>query len=252
MSENNDEKMKKLREEVNLLREQLLRVSEQLEEPQEEAEEVPEEDVSQEVPVEVSEEEPQEEEPETEDEWFDEGEPYYRRRKPRKKIKIRGPFPGEDFGDRLGDYIGDFVEDVMEGVTSELERSLFWEHRPARERPTVMSGSEVKRTAAVMSALGNEHRIKILKELTWGGLYVSDLQDTLKEISASTLSSHLDVLQEAGLIVQEKRRGRYLITMNGRLAIKMASSIAKRVDVGEDSPRPRPRPSPRPKPEDLD
>jgi len=80
-----------------------------------------------------------------------------------------------------------------------------------------------------MSALGNEHRIKILKELTWGGLYASDLQDVLKEISPSTLSSHLDVLQEAGLIVQERRRGRYLITMSGRLAIKMASSITKRV-----------------------
>ena len=245
MSENNDER-KKLREEVNLLREQLIRISEQLEEPREEAEETPEEDVSQEVPVKVSEEEPQEEEPE--DDWFDEDEPYYRRRRPRERIEIRGPFTGEEFGDRLGDYIGGFVEDVMEGVTSELERSLFWEHRPARERPTVMSDSEVQRTAAVMSALGNEHRVKILKELTWGGLYVSDLQDTLKEISASTLSSHLDVLQEAGLIVQERRRGRYLITMSGRLAIKMASSIAKRVDVGGDSPRPRPRP----KPEDLD
>jgi DNA-binding transcriptional ArsR family regulator len=251
MSENNDERIKKLREEVNLLREQLLRVSEQLEEPQEEAEEGPEEDVSREVPVEAPGEEPQEEEPEKEDEWFDEDEPYYRRRKPRKRIEIRGPFPGEDFGDRLGDYIGDFVEDVMEGVTSELERSLFWESRPGRERPTVMSDSEVQRIAAVMSALGNEHRIKILKELTWGGLYVSDLQDTLKEISASTLSSHLDVLQEAGLIVQERRRGRYLITMSGRLAIKMASSIAKRVDGG-DSPRPRPQRPPRPKAEDLD
>ncbi len=251
MSENNDER-KKLREEVNLLREQLLRISEQLEEPREDAEEAPEEDVSHEVPVEGSEEEPQEEEPETEDDWFDEDEPYYRRRKPRKRIEIRGPFTGEEFGDRLGDYIGGFVEDVMEGVTSELERSLFWEHRPARERPTVMSDSEVQRTADVMSALGNEHRVKILKELTWGGLYVSDLQDTLKEISASTLSSHLDVLQEAGLIVQERRRGRYLITMSGRLAIKMASSIAKRVDVGGDSPRPRPRRSPRPRPEDLD
>ncbi len=234
MSENNDERMK-LREEVNLLREQLLRISEQLEKPQEEGEAVSEEDeVSQEVPVEVSEEGPQEEEPETDDEWYDEDEPHYRSRKPWKKIKIKGPFQGDDFGDRLGDYIGDFVEDVMEGVTSELERSLFWEHRPARERPTVMSGSDVKRTAAVMSALGNEHRIKILKELTWGGLYVSDLQDTLKEISPSTLSSHLDVLQEAGLIVQERRRGRYLITMSGRLAIRMASSIAKRVDVGVD------------------
>jgi len=228
MSENDDERMKKLRDEVSLLREQLLRISEQIEEPQEEGEEIPEEDVSQETTVETPEGKPLEDEPETEDEWFDEDEPYYRRRRPWRD-KARGPFMGEDFGDRLGDYIGGFVEDVMEGVTSELERSLFWSEKPERERPTVMSEGEVKRTAEVMSALGNEHRIKILKELTWGGLYASDLQDVLKEISASTLSSHLDVLQEAGLIVQERRRGRYLITMSGRLAIKMASSIAKRV-----------------------
>ena len=226
MSEENDERTRKLREEVNLLREQLLRISERIEEPREEAEEAPEEDASPEATIETPEGEPLEDE--TEDEWFDEDEPYYRRRRPWRD-KARGPFMGEDFGDRLGDYIGGFVEDVMEGVTSELERSLFWSEKPERERPTVMSEGEVKRTAEVMSALGNEHRIKILRELTWGGLYASDLQDVLKEISPSTLSSHLDVLQEAGLIVQERRRGRYLITMSGRLAIKMASSIAKRV-----------------------
>jgi len=226
MSEKDDKDMGSLREEVKLLREQLLRISERIEETEEEAKQIPEEEEEQEEPVEALEEEPPEE-----DEWFDEDEAYYRRRKPWRGTKVRGPFLGEDFGDRLGDYIGGFVEDVMEGVTSELERSLFWEDRPERERPTVMSDAEVQRTAAVMSALGNEHRIKILKELTWGGLYASDLQDVLKEISASTLSSHLDVLQEAGLIVQERRRGRYLITMSGRLAIKMASSIAKRVKI---------------------
>lgn len=222
MSEKDDTEMGTLREEVKLLREQLLRISERIEE----TEEAPEEDTGQEAP-EVPEEEPLEEE--TGGKWFDEDESYYRRRKPWRGTDVRGPFLGEDFGDRLGDYIGGFVEDVMEGVTSELERNLFRGERPERERPTVMSEGEVQRTAAVMSALGNEHRIKILKELTWGGLYASDLQDVLKEISASTLSSHLDVLQEAGLIVQERRRGRYLITMSGRLAIKMASSIAKRV-----------------------
>ena len=97
------------------------------------------------------------------------------------------------------------------------------------ERPNILLLFTDDQRFDTIRALGNEHRIKVLKELTWGGLYVSDLQDTLKEISPSTLSSHLDVLQEAGLIVQEKRRGRYLITMSGRLAIKMASSIAKRV-----------------------
>ncbi len=230
MSRKDDTEMGSLREEVKILREQLLRISERIEET-EEAEEAPKDDEGEEAP-EAPEEEPLEEE--TEDEWFDEDEPYYGRRRPRKRVMVGGPFLGEDFGDRLGDYIGGFVEDVMEGVTSELERSLFWEDRPERERPTVMSDAEVQRTADVMSALGNEHRIKILKELTWGGLYASDLQDVLKEISASTLSSHLDVLQEAGLIVQERRRGRYLITMSGRLAIKMASSIAKRVKTRVD------------------
>ena len=246
MSENNDNKMTKLREEVNLLREQLLRISEQLEEPQDETKEVSEEDVDHEVPIEVSDQESQEEDPETEDDWFYDDKPRYRRRKPWKNIQIIGPLPDENFGDRLGNYIGDFVEDVMEGVASELERSLFWENRVTKERPTVMSDSEVNHTAAIMSALGNEHRIKIMKELTWGGLYASDLQDALKEISSSTLSSHLDVLQEAGLVVQERRRGRYLITMNGRLAIKMAASIAKRVELGKDFPRSRPQRPPQP------
>jgi len=96
-----------------------------------------------------------------------------------------------------------------------------------RDRPTTLSREDIRQIANVMSALGNEHRIKILEELSWGGMYASDFQESLKDISPSTLSSHLDVLQEAGLVVQEKSRGRYLISMKGRLAINTASSLAK-------------------------
>jgi len=60
-----------------------------------------------------------------------------------------------------------------------------------------------------------------------GGKYISELQERLPEITSNTLSSHLDVLQEAGLVVQEKTRGRYLITMPRRIAYKMANKIAK-------------------------
>jgi hypothetical protein len=42
------------------------------------------------------------------------------------------------------------------------------------------------------------------------------------------------VLEQVGLIHQEKRRGRYLITMAGRIAIKMAAQIAKRAEVKMD------------------
>jgi DNA-binding HxlR family transcriptional regulator len=60
-----------------------------------------------------------------------------------------------------------------------------------------------------------------------GGKYISELQNSLSEITTSTLSSHLDVLQEAGLVVQERVRGRYLITIPGRIAYKMAGTIVK-------------------------
>lgn len=136
----------------------------------------------------------------------------------------------DSWGDSLGDYIGSFVEDVMEGVGAELERSLFADsHLRSRHRMRRTEPLDTKGAADAMSALGNEHRIKILEEMSYGGLYSKDLQEVLQEISASTLSSHLDVLQEAGLITQERRRGRYLITIPGRLAVKMAYQIADRI-----------------------
>ena len=136
----------------------------------------------------------------------------------------------DSWGESLGDYIGSFVEDVMEGVSSELERSLFADsHLRHRHRERQRGPMDAKAAADAMSALGNEHRIKILEEMSYGGVYSKDLQEAVPEISASTLSSHLDVLQEAGLITQERKRGRYLITIPGRLAVKMAYQIADRI-----------------------
>jgi DNA-binding transcriptional ArsR family regulator len=86
--------------------------------------------------------------------------------------------------------------------------------------------------AEVMSALGEEHRLEILAELMNGGKYVNDLQEKLSEITTSTLSSHLKVLEEAGLVVQEKVRGRYLITIPGRTAYKMARRVTRFVERG--------------------
>ena len=152
-------------------------------------------------------------------EWRDRGE------RPRRIYVKR------DFGDRLGDYISEFVEDVMEGVSSELERSLFADpHMRHRRRERRREAIDSKAAATTMSALGNEHRIKILEELSYGGAYAAGLQEVLTEISPSTLSSHLDVLQEAGLVTQERRRGRYLVTIPGRLAVKMAYQIADRIE----------------------
>jgi DNA-binding transcriptional ArsR family regulator len=219
------EEMKELQDEMRLLKEQLLKISERLEEAAQEPAQ-PEDAGAEAEPEEA----PKSAEAHEYGEENDD-EPY----SPRHRRYSRPPRPpGPEWGDRLGDYISEFVDDVMEGVTSELERSLFTEPGRKRDRPTVLTDSEVARIAAVMNAMANEHRIKILKELTWGGMYAGDLQERLQEISPSTLSSHLDTLQDAGLVLQERRRGRYLITMNGRIAIKMAATIAKRADIRFD------------------
>jgi DNA-binding HxlR family transcriptional regulator len=140
-----------------------------------------------------------------------------------------------DIGNRVHDYVEDVMEGVAEGISGELERSVFvGPHHSLkvlkrRKRPERIKADPVK-AASAMSALGNEHRLGILKELMHGGKYISDLQEKLPEITSSTLSSHLDVLQKAGLVVQEKVRGRYLITIPGRMAYKMATRIAKLIE----------------------
>jgi DNA-binding HxlR family transcriptional regulator len=137
----------------------------------------------------------------------------------------------------LSDYVADVMEGVNEGIRGELEKSIFIHphgggvvisrnherHRP----PEHIEKPDLAKAANIMSALGQEHRLKILSELMTGGKYISDLQTALPEITTSTLSSHLDILQEAGLVVQERVRGRYLITIPGRIAYKMAAAVAR-------------------------
>jgi DNA-binding HxlR family transcriptional regulator len=143
-------------------------------------------------------------------------------------------------GERVHDYVENVMESVAEGISGELEKSILIspggtirvEHRKGKELSQEETKVDSAKAAAAMSALGNEHRLKILEQLISCGRYISELQEKLPDITTSTLSSHLDVLQEAGLVVQEKVRGRYLITMPGRMALNMANQIAKLVEKG--------------------
>ena len=154
-----------------------------------------------------------------------------------------------DVNDRLAgvsDYINEVMEGVTEGIEGEIEKSIFihphagqvkiiHRDRADREPPEHIEKPDLNKVANIMSALGQEHRLKILQELMTGGKYIGDLQNALPEITTSTLSSHLDVLQEAGLVVQERVRGRYLITIPGRMAYKMSNMIAKQRDRHTDT-----------------
>jgi DNA-binding transcriptional ArsR family regulator len=138
------------------------------------------------------------------------------------------------FGETISDYVNDVVGSVMSGISSEIERAGFvdptgawFDRHIAKAQARSMSSAEAERAASLMSAMSSEHRLRILSELLYGGRYASEFETVLKDITPSTLSNHLKNLQEAGLIVQEGDRGRYLITLPGRIALRMATRLTR-------------------------
>jgi len=134
----------------------------------------------------------------------------------------------------LTDYVNDVVESVTSGISSEIEKSVFvdptgawFDRHIARVQAKSITPAEAERAATLMSAMASEHRLRILNELLYGGRYASEMEAVLKDISPSTISNHLKILQETGLVVQEGDRGRYLVTLPGRIALKMATRLTR-------------------------
>ena len=127
--------------------------------------------------------------------------------KPPRLLEKRG------FGQSVSDYISDVVESVMSGISSEIEKSIFvdptgawFDRHITKVQSGTLSTAEVERAASLMSAMASEHRIRILTELLYGGRYAGELEGVLKDISQSTVSNHLTILQKLGLVVQEGNR----------------------------------------------
>lgn len=142
-----------------------------------------------------------------------------------------------NFGQSLSDYVNDVVESVMSGIASEIQKSVFidptgvwFDRHISAVQSKSMTSQEAKRAATLMTAMSSEHRLQILTELLYGGGYASELEAVLKDLSPSTISNHLKILQESGLVVQEGDRGRYLITLPGRIALKMTTRLARFLD----------------------
>ena len=139
-----------------------------------------------------------------------------------------------NFTQSLSEYVNDVVESVTSGISSEIEKSVFvdptgawFDRHIARVQARAITPPEAERAATLMSAMASEHRLRILNELLYGGRYASEIESVLKEISPSTISNHLKILQEAGLVIQEGDRGRYLVTLPGRIALKMATRLTR-------------------------
>jgi len=89
----------------------------------------------------------------------------------------------------------------------------------------LFEGNE-KKESKIMSVLGNETRIKILKELTKGSKYYTQLEKVLG-LRGGHFHFHLKELRNALLVETDDRDRSYHITPKGLTALKMLYEISK-------------------------
>ena len=96
--------------------------------------------------------------------------------------------------------------------------------RNGKETAVGKNGNFYDKTALLLSALGDENRIKILKILEDSPQYQKDLAE-ITGLKGGSFKHHTDILQEADFITREAVRGRYLITQLGIEALKLGEMI---------------------------
>lgn len=75
---------------------------------------------------------------------------------------------------------------------------------PARRRSTSKSPADFRQSAEVFKALSNANRLLIIDALSAGEHCVADLTE-LVGLDMSTVSNHLAVLRNVGLVIDDRR-----------------------------------------------
>ena len=181
----------------------------------------------------------------------------------RRRFVFDGDAPNVDFGD-LGATMDGYIENVLSGVQTNLARSMeglaasfaglnVHKHaardakraakRAAREARHMGRRFKEKVVYAPLSeeeleefyskgpilatALSDVRRLQILKLLEESAKYPADFSESLS-FTGGTLKHHLDNLIDVGFIIQEKVRGRYLITQLGMEGLKLVEILFRR------------------------
>jgi DNA-binding transcriptional ArsR family regulator len=149
-----------------------------------------------------------------------------------------------EYGRELGDYIKMVVNDAMRGADKAM-RSIFIGPHGAKIK---INDSEIslgdaaaavtkpvppEKAQQLLSPLASAERIKILYLLAEEPRYHQDLMDK-SGLAPGTLPHHLKQLEEAGYVTQERVRGRYLITIPGRMALKLAEYLNYQMKAGSE------------------
>jgi len=146
---------------------------------------------------------------------------------------------GENIGASLEHYIGSILESVWDSVDQSVG-SLFQTPTSSREgrkkryrkqERSSISEEELEdfyvRGAELLSALSDQKRLRMLKELEKEPLRQSDLSEKT-DIKGGNFKHHISILKDEGLVYQEGVRERYMLTFAGREALKLAEFLYHR------------------------
>jgi len=98
---------------------------------------------------------------------------------------------------------------------------------------TIIDGGE-KDDCKLLTPLSNELRIRILKVLSKGGTYYSQLEREVG-LRGGHFHFHLDKLIEGGYVSQDGEKGPYIATINGLKVLKFLYELKQHVLINQSA-----------------
>jgi DNA-binding transcriptional ArsR family regulator len=111
--------------------------------------------------------------------------------------------------------------------SKELSARYFEELTLIEEEPYLEEANE-ELINNILTPLSNVIRLEILKHLSKGGKYYSQLEESTG-IKAGHLLFHVEKLRDAKFVIQENKK--YLITMKGRRALSLISGLKRELSL---------------------
>ncbi len=142
----------------------------------------------------------------------------------------------------------DSLDDMMEGLGDQIRMSLSGlkdigrefrdpyiklktsgKRGKRRRKDTKIDLISPERVASVITPLASEERLKIMDFLKSGGKTFNELE-THTGKTGSSLTHHLNPMIEAGYVIKGEVRGTYYLTVEGRLAYRLAQWLTDRLE----------------------
>ncbi len=135
------------------------------------------------------------------------------------------------------------LEDIMQGVDEQIRSALrsldgieahihvpaFRLRRSGRRDWREIERIPPERIAKILAPLGSEERLRILDYLRDGPRTFNEIENYTGR-TGSSLTHHLNPLIDAGYVIKGEVRGLYYLTVEGRLAYRLAQWLTSRFE----------------------